>query len=120
MQAIDTMETKNHINKNCNELCSLSLIKETMHLLSGKWKMQIIAFLLENGKTRFMELQRAMGGITARVLSKDLQELLQNQIVSRVEIKPKLIAVEYELTEYGKTLKDILNSIIRWGTINCK
>ena len=82
--------------------------------------MQIVAFLLENSKTRFMDLQRAMEGITARVLSKDLQELFQNQIVSRVEIRPKLIAVEYELTEYGKALKDVLNSIIRWGTIHCK
>lgn len=113
-------DAKNDIAKNCHEQLSLVFVKETMQLLSGKWKMQIVAFLLTNGKTRFMDLQRAVSGITARVLSNNLQELLQNQIVSREEIKPKLIAVEYELTEYGVALKDVINSISKWAAIQCK
>jgi DNA-binding HxlR family transcriptional regulator len=119
---IDKMESKkvkNNINKNCSELLSLTLVKETMQLLSGKWKMQIITFLLRNGKTRYMGLHRGVFGISARVLSKELQELEQGEIILCTVMDPKLTSVEYELTEQGKTLESVLISIARWGA-HCK
>ena len=90
-----------------------------MQLLSCKWKVQIIAFLLRNGKTRYMGLQRGICGISSRVLSKELQELEQNEIISRTVMDPKLTSVEYELTAHGKTLEGVLLCIANWGA-HCK
>jgi DNA-binding HxlR family transcriptional regulator len=113
-------KAKKHIHKNCNELHSLTLVKETMQLLSGKWKMQIVIFLLRNGKTRFMDLQRGMAGISSRVLSRELQDLEQREIVSRIVRDPKLTSVEYELTKQGKKLEGVILSIVSWGAVHLK
>jgi DNA-binding HxlR family transcriptional regulator len=112
---MESKKAKTNVNKNCSELLSLTLVKETMQLLSGKWKMQIVTFLLRNGKTRYMGLQRGVYGISSRVLSKELQELEQSEIISRTVMDPKLTSVEYELTAHGKTLESVLLSITSWG-----
>ncbi|SEV91969.1 transcriptional regulator, HxlR family [Chitinophaga sp. YR573] len=113
-------KTKIRTNNNCSELLSLTLVKEMMQLLSGKWKMQIVTFLLENGKTHFMDLQRGVEGISATVLSKELQELQQSEIVARRVLNTKLISVEYELTKHGKTLESLVLSIASWGAAHRK
>lgn len=103
------------IDKNCGRHFDLRLVKETMKLLSGKWRMHIVAFLLANGTTRFMDLQRGLGGITARVLSKELELLQERRIVYRNMPHAKLISVEYKLTEYGQTLENVIHSIANWS-----
>jgi len=75
-----------------------------MILLSGKWKIQIIGWLLLYGKVRFMDMLRGIEGIAAKMLSKELQELEQNEIVTRTVMPTKPITVEYELTELGRSL----------------
>lgn len=98
----------------CNNL-SIVAIKDTMELLSGKWKIQIIGSLLMNGKLRFKELQRNVDGIASKMLSKELQELEQNELLTRTVMNTKPITVEYELTEHGKTLQSVIVSITNWG-----
>lgn len=117
---METKKTKNYINGNCSELISLIMVKETMQLLSGKWKMQIVTFLLNNGKTRFMDLMRGVEGISPRLLSRELQELQESKMVTRYVANTKLVTVEYELTEHGKTLKGLLLSVADWGTAHLK
>ena len=90
-------------------------IKDTMILLSGKWKIQIVGWLLLYGKVRFMDLLRGIDGIGAKMLSKELQELEQNEIVIRTVMNTKPITVEYELTEHGKTLSEVIDAISKWG-----
>lgn len=87
----------------------------TMQLLCGKWKLQIISFLLKNGKTRFNALQRSITGISPRVLSKELQDLQQHNLAKRTILEAKLTAVEYELTPHGKTLEGVIRTIHAWG-----
>nr|WP_199002820.1 helix-turn-helix domain-containing protein [Flavobacterium sp. ASV13] len=94
---------------------SAQAVSQCVELLSGKWKMQIVVFLLRHGSTRFMDLQRGIEGISPKLLSKDLQELHVNDIVSRSEPKLTGIAVEYELTPHGKTLNSLLAAIESWG-----
>ena len=115
---MESKKGKNNI-KNCSELLSLTLVKETMQLLSCKWKVPIITFLLRNGKTRYMGLQRGVCGISSRVLSKELRELEQSELISHTVMDPKLASVEYELTAHGKTLEGILLSITSWDA-HCK
>ncbi|ASS49747.1 MAG: HxlR family transcriptional regulator [Candidatus Fluviicola riflensis] len=98
--------------------CSKHLlaIRDTMELLSGKWKIQIIGTLILTDKVRFMDLMRAVDGIGAKMLSKELQELEINQLITRTVCDTKPITVEYEITEYGKTLKNVISEMEAWGT----
>ncbi len=102
----------------CKE--QLIAIKDTMILLSGKWKIQIVGWLLLYGKVRFMDMLRGIDGIAAKMLSKELQELEQNEIVVRTVMATKPITVEYELTEHGKTLSGVIEAISTWGVTHRK
>ncbi len=99
---------RNHAHK-------LRAMRDTMELLSGKWKFHIIGTLLYHGKMRFMDLLREVDGIAAKMLSKELQELEMNQLVKRTVCDTKPITVEYEITEYGKTLEKVLHELVDWG-----
>lgn len=93
------------------EECPVSI---TLNILSGKWKLLIIKELM-SGKKRFSELKRAMPSITQRMLTKQLRELEAFGLVERKiyqEIPPK---VEYSLTDLGKSLKPILDTLHNWG-----
>jgi len=89
-------------------------IRDTMELLSGKWKIRIIG-ALSFGKMRFMALKASIDGIAAKMLSKELQELETNGLVKRTVLSSKPITVEYELTTYGDTVKPIIELIAAWG-----
>ncbi len=102
----------------CKE--QLIAIRDTMILLSGKWKIQIIGWLLLYGRVRFMDMLRGIEGIAAKMLSKELQELEQNEIVTRTVMHTKPITVEYELTEHGKTLSGVIDAISTWGVTHRK
>ncbi|KAA2239257.1 helix-turn-helix transcriptional regulator [Chitinophaga agrisoli] len=90
-------------------------IKDAMEILSGKWKLHIIGTLIEGNKLRFMDLLREVEGIAPKVLSKELQDMEVNQLISRTVCNTKPITVEYEITEYGKTLEPIIDEIAKWG-----
>ena len=102
--------------------CKVTLlaIRDTMQLLSGKWKVQIIGSLLLHEKMRFMDMLRDVEGIAAKMLSKELQELEQNNLVKRTVLNTKPVTVEYNLTPHGKTLKRVINEIAQWGVAHRK
>lgn len=91
-------------------------IKDTMELISGKWKILIIGTLLLNGTMRFMELKKALNGIAAKKLSNDLQDLEFNKLISRDVIKSKPITVEYSITDHGRTLDNLIAELMDWGS----
>lgn len=103
---------------NNTSICKVRItaIKDTMEILSGKWKFHILGTLLEGGKMRFMDLLREVDGIAAKMLSKELQDMEINQLISRTVLNIKPITVEYEVTQYGSTLKPIIDEIAKWGT----
>jgi DNA-binding HxlR family transcriptional regulator len=92
----------------------LQSIQDTLDIVNGKWKIAIIG-ALSFGKKRFMELQREVVGIGAKMLSKELQELELNELVTRTVYDTKPVSVIYELTEYGKTLQPIILEMANWG-----
>jgi len=94
----------------------LRAVYDTMDLLSGKWKIAVIGSLSFLGKRRFMELQREVEGVGAKMLSKELRELELNGLVRRTVYDTKPVTVEYELTPYGKTLESIIQEMSKWGT----
>lgn len=88
-------------------------IQDTLDVVGGKWKLVLLTILME-GKRRFRELSRE-AGITPRILSKELQELEMNGLVSRTVCDTKPITVEYALTPYSETLSEVLHAMGRWG-----
>ena len=90
-------------------------IRDTLDILSGKWKLPIIGSLTF-GKKRFRELSRDIPKITPRMLSKELRDLEVNQLVSRTVYDTIPATVEYELTDYGQSLHKVLDSLQEWGT----
>ncbi len=90
-------------------------VETCLELLSGKWKPRILWKLHQGGIVRFGELKRGMPEITAKMLTQQLRELEQDGLVTRrvyAEVPPK---VEYSLSEFGETLKPILENLARWG-----
>lgn len=90
----------------------------TLSLINGKYKMTILYTLTEFGVVRFNEMKKYIGGISYKTLSIMLKELETNGLVHREEypqIPPK---VEYSLTERGKSLIPILDSMCHWGEQN--
>ncbi len=90
----------------------------TMSLIQGKYKMFILYALMGFGVVRFNELKKYIRTISYKTLSTTLKELEADGLVHREEypqIPPK---VEYSLTERGKSLIPILDSMCDWGTQN--
>ena len=93
---------------------TLNSIADALYVIGGKWKLRIIVALTDGNK-RFNELQRLIGGISAKVLSGELKELELNDFVRRnVDAGPPVI-VEYELTDYADKLDPILQALSQWG-----
>ncbi|PIF45380.1 DNA-binding HxlR family transcriptional regulator [Chryseobacterium sp. 52] len=88
-------------------------IQDTLDVVGGKWKLVLI-FVLRDGKKKFNELSRE-AGISPRILSKELQELEINGLVSRKVCDTKPVTVEYELTEYSQTLFEVVLAMNKWG-----
>ncbi|MEH7375689.1 winged helix-turn-helix transcriptional regulator [Neobacillus drentensis] len=87
----------------------------TLEVIGGKWKMLILWHLGKEGTKRFNELKALMPGITQRMLVNQLRDLEEDFIVHR-EVYPVVPPkVEYSLTEQGKSLMPILESMYEWG-----
>lgn len=86
-----------------------------LEIFGGKWNSRIICVLAAKEVLRYSELRNEMGNITDAVLTSTLKELIANDIVNRKsydEIPPR---VEYMLTDKGRSVVPILQSICRWA-----
>ena len=96
--------------------CGLDLIGEVLY---GKWKMRLLYFIHE-GHKRPSALQREIPGASRRVLNIQLKELEQHELIAKTiypQVPPK---VEYRLTEFGKTLLPVIDTLGKWGDKNEK
>lgn len=90
----------------------------TLSLINGKYKMTILYVLAEFGVVRFNEMKKYIDEISYKTLSSTLKELEADKLVHREEypqIPPK---VEYSLTERGKSLIPVLETMCDWGEEN--
>jgi len=106
------IRNSNHNKEQCTQYALP--IRDTLDILSGKWKLPIMGALM-SGKMRFKEMEREIPNITARMLSKELKELEENQLVTRTVYDTKPVTVEYELTAYGSSLDKVLYEMKVWG-----
>ena len=92
-------------------MLDLSELEYGLGVFGGKWKSRIICVLNIKGVLRYSELRREMLNITDAVLAAALKELIADGLVERRsynEIPPR---VEYSLTERGRSVLPILQSI---------
>ena len=86
-----------------------------LDIFGGKWNSRIICVLAEKHILRYSEIRKEMTDITDAVLATTLKNLISDSIVRREqynEIPPK---VEYSLTDKGKSVVPILQSICKWS-----
>jgi len=90
-------------------------VHDAMDVLNGKWKVSIISSICYYNKRRFSDILNDVNGISNRMLSKELKDLEMNKLIKRTVLETQPITVQYQLTEYGKTLKVIINNLAEWG-----
>ena len=82
--------------------------------IGGKWKLIIVYWLAESPK-HFAALRHAIPGISQKVLTQQLRELVNDRIVRR-EPKGAIPApVEYSLTDYGSSVLPLVEDVRLWG-----
>ncbi len=89
-------------------------VETTLTLISDKWKILILRDLMD-GTKRFGELKKSLNGISQKVLTANLRTMEENELVNRkvyAQVPPK---VEYSLTDLGKSLKPIIETMAIWG-----
>ena len=89
-------------------------VETTLTLIGDKWKVLILRDLMP-GMKRFGELKKSIGNVSQKVLTAQLRAMEESGLVHRevyAEVPPR---VEYSLTELGKSLKPILDSMWAWG-----
>jgi len=90
-------------------------IEHAIGMLEGRWKL-LILFHLFGGKTlRYSDLERAISGVSQKMLAQQLRQLERDGIVGRVvhpEVPPR---VEYHLTEWGQSLCPALDTLLTWA-----
>lgn len=105
--------SSNTINKrNLEADCGMAY---TIAVLSGRWKLSILGFLLDVDTLRYGELKRKINGISERMLIAQLKELESDGLIERItypEVPPR---VEYKLSVRGRTLEKILLEMSLWG-----
>jgi len=90
-------------------------VHDAMDVLNGKWKISIISSICYYNKRRFSDILNDVQGISNKMLSKELKELEINKLVKRTVLETQPISVQYQLTEYGRTLQTIINNLADWG-----
>ena len=106
------MERPGHENCPCMETCSLN---RALGLIGGKWKMQILCALSNNGPTRYNRLKKTLDGVSNTVLANALRELEEDGLVLRREYLEVPVRVEYEITAPGRALVPILDRLGDWS-----
>ena len=89
-------------------------VEATLSVIGGRWKPVLVCHLLE-GRKRFGALRRLTPNATERMITLQLRELEADGVLSRhvfAEVPPR---VEYELTEFGRSLEPILTVMRDWG-----
>lgn len=99
------------VSRSYDQYCPLA---QALDLVGERWVLLVVRELL-SGPKRFKDLQLALPGIGANLLSKRLKEMEHNGLVAKGVLPPPGVASVYELTERGRALKEALLALVRWG-----
>lgn len=95
----------------CREVTSIG---DTMDVLRAKWNVEILTAVL-CGQTRLKDMLSSVKGISEKVLSDRLKQLVNDKLIEKQECYGYPPRVEYRLTEHGKRLYGIVYQMTEWG-----
>ena len=108
-----TAETESRQNEIEKQNASACPVIKAIDQIGTPWRMNII-YALREGEKRFNELKRATGA-RSKTLSDALDELVDNDIVTRRMEEDAPVAVYYALTSKGEDLLDVLSELDEWA-----
>ncbi|MFE1081656.1 winged helix-turn-helix transcriptional regulator [Nocardiopsis alba] len=91
--------------------------RELLDQVLDKWSLQVLNELCER-PSRFNELRRAIPAVTQKSLTATLRRLERNGIVERTVTSTRPVAVEYDITPLGKTLREPIDALLDWAHEN--
>jgi DNA-binding HxlR family transcriptional regulator len=97
--------------------CSVRRVEQALGVLGGRWKMTILFHPFARPLMRYSELERAIEGISQKMLGQQLRELERDGLVERTvhpQVPPR---VDYALTDVGRALRPTLESMARWAKL---
>ena len=94
-------------------------LKMALLLLNHKDKLEIL-YYLNTKKMRFGEIKNNLNTITQQLLTKHLKQMIKDNLISRKQFSGFPRKVEYSLTPLGRSLKPLINQIVRWEKSNFK
>ncbi|MGV7120477.1 winged helix-turn-helix transcriptional regulator [Sphingopyxis sp. 550A] len=90
-------------------------VEQAFRMLEGRWKLVILFHLFGGPLRRFSDLERAIPGISQKMLIQQLRQMESDGIVRRIvhhQVPPK---VEYGVTEWGQALCPALDAMLSWA-----
>jgi DNA-binding HxlR family transcriptional regulator len=90
-------------------------VEAALKVVEGRWKLIILFHLFDGKIRRFSDLERAIPGISQKMLTQQLRQLETDGVVARTiypEVPPR---VEYRLTDWGQALCPALDAMLQWG-----
>lgn len=88
----------------------------TLQVIGGRWKV-LLLYQLFQGVKRFGQLQRALTGISQKMLTQQLREMERDGLLAR-EVFPQIPPrVEYSLTPRGESLRPVIEAMCQWGAL---
>lgn len=94
---------------------NVATVVETVDLISKKWHPAIIQTLIQGGPLRYSELKSSLEGISGKVLTESLDDLVEKGLVDRTVVSESPRRVEYELTPHGHDLQGAIEALVQWG-----
>lgn len=91
--------------------------RELLDQVLDKWSLQVLDELCEQ-PLRFNELRRAIPVVTQKSLTATLRRLERNGMVDRVVVSSRPIAVEYRISQLGRTIQDLIDALFYWSAEN--
>jgi DNA-binding HxlR family transcriptional regulator len=89
-------------------------VRDALDVINGKWKLPII-ISVGVGNERFTDIQESIPGITPKVLAKELKELEQHKLITRIITDGYPVKVTYKSEPYADTLTPIIYALKEWG-----
>lgn len=98
-------------------ILAIAAHRELLGQVLDKWSLSVLSELCER-PCRFNELRRAIPAVSQKSLTNTLRRLERNGIVGRRLLSTRPVAVEYDITPLGKTIRAPIDTLLEWATTN--
>jgi DNA-binding HxlR family transcriptional regulator len=100
------------VSKTYDQYCPIA---HALDLVGERWSLLIVRELIHEGPLRYSDLHARLEGCGTNILAARLKALEKGGVVRRRRLDPPAASWVYELTEYGRGLRDVLHVLGHWG-----